>query len=361
MRCVSAEISDIAEKVERGDRLSFEDGLRLFKHPDILELGKLASLPRTRLNQSKTYFVINLHINYTNECRNSCRFCAYSLRPGQGYVMSIDQILEKAKDAEKYGFREFHIVGGTHPDLPLDYYVTMLRRLREEHPGVCLQALTAVEIANIARIERMPYREVLLTLKSAGLTAIPGGGAEVFSSRVRLLLCPEKLPPEEWLEVMRTAHSLRIPSNATMLYGHIETSEERVEHLLRLRALQDETSGFLAFIPLPFHPQNTRLSHLPRTTALDDIRTIAVSRLLLDNFPHIKAFWVMLGVKLAQVSLDFGADDLNGTVVEERITHSAGAVTPQLLPSERLIRLIREAGKLPVERDTLYNEYWSER
>jgi len=349
------DISDIAAKVAAGVRLAREDGIRLLHHTDILELGSLANLVRERKNGNLAYFSVNRHINYTNECRNGCRFCAFSRRPGGGYVLSVEDVLAKAREAEKSGVRELHIVGGTHPDLRLNYYVEMLRRLREEHPTVCLQAFTAVEIANIAEREGLSYEHTLRALRDAGLTAIPGGGAEVFSERVRKLVCPEKLPGEKWLDLMRAAHRLGIPSNATMLYGHVETAEERIDHLLRLRELQDETGGFLAFVPLPFHPENTALAHLPPTTAFDDLRTIAVSRLMLDNFPHIKAFWIMLGEKLAQVSLSFGADDLDGTVVEEQITHSAGAKTPQGLAKAELVNLIRGARRVPVERDTIYN------
>jgi len=353
-----SELADIADKVEAGERLSVHDGVRLFASRDLLALGALAHRARLERHGRRAYYCVNTHINPSNICVNRCRFCAFSRSPGDpdAYALSLDEILAKAEQAHADGTAELHIVGGLHPTLPFSYYVEMLSRLRERFPGVCLQAFTAVEIAHLAKIAGLSVRDTLVALKEAGLSALPGGGAEVFSPRVRRALCPDKLPGDVWLEVMRTAHQLGIPSNATMLYGHIETPLEAAEHLARIRALQDDTGGFLAFIPLAFHPQHTALERdVPReTTGLADLRAIAAARLMLDNVPHVKVFWIMTGVKLAQVALSFGADDLDGTVVEEQITHSAGAATPQSLPAAGLEGLITEAGFEPVRRDTLY-------
>lgn len=350
-------LSGIAEKVEARERLSFEEGITLFRSRDLLGVGYLANIVRERLNGDRTYFICNRHINYSNLCVNRCRFCAFGKEEGQagGYVMGLEEILERASHPLDGTVREFHIVGGAHPDLPFSYYLDMLRSLRERFLEVHLQAFTAVEILQMAEVAGLSVEEALRQLKEAGLGSMPGGGAEVFSPRVRQELCPEKMSGDRWLEVMRTAHRLGIKSNATMLYGHIETPEERVDHLLQLRALQDESGGFQSFIPLAFHPQNTRLSHLPGPTGQDDLKVLAVARLLLDNFPHIKAFWIMLGLKIAQLSLSFGVDDLDGTVVEEKITHAAGARTAERVAKTELVRLIREAGRTPVERDTVYN------
>lgn len=358
-----SEIFDIIERASDGERLTFQDGVRLFKSDDLLAVGWAANLVRRRINGDRTYYIINRHINYTNVCKNRCRFCAFSRNPDEpgAYTMKLDEIVRKAEEARReIAFTELHIVGGLHPDHLLDYYLEMLSRLKALMPQVHLQAFTAVEVHHLAEKAGLSIRETLLQLREAGLGSLPGGGAEVFSDRVREALCPEKLSADGWLDVMRAAHELGIRSNATMLYGHIETAEERVEHLVRLRQLQDETGGFLAFIPLAYHSEGTELGSPTgggrRSSGMDDLRTIAVSRLMLDNFPHIKAFWIMLGLKLAQVSLHFGADDFDGTVVEEKITHSAGARTPEGLTVENILRLIRETGTTPVERDTLYNE-----
>ena len=359
---VKSDIGDVVEKVERGERLAFEDGVRLFNSSSLVSVGWAADLARRRLNGNRTYYVVNRHINYTNVCKNRCRFCAFSKSEGEpgAYTLSVDEIVEKAEDARRrIGFTELHVVGGLHPDRPLDYYLDMLSALKQRMPGVHLQAFTAVEVHHLAGISGLTVRDALARLRSAGLGSLPGGGAEVFSPGVRERLCPEKLPADGWLDVMRAAHKLGIRSNATMLYGHIETPEDKVEHLIRLRELQDETGGFLAFIPLAYHADGTRLGSLDgrrRTSGVEDLRTIAISRLMLDNFPHIKAFWIMLGPKLAQVALHFGADDFDGTVVEEKITHSAGAETPEGMSVPEITRLIRETGTIPVERDTLYNE-----
>ncbi len=352
-----SELADIYHKVQEGRRLEPEDGLRLYRSNDILALGHMANMARERKNGDLAYYVVNLHINYSNICKNNCRFCAFSRRgPDErgAYEMTMAEMMERAKQVRTLGATEIHIVGGAHPTWPFSRYLEMIGKLHNAFPHVHLQAFTAVEIAHIAEVAGLRVGETLQELKKAGLGSLPGGGAEVFSPRVRELVCPEKLSAEKWLDVMREAHRLGLRSNATMLYGHIETEEERIEHMVRLRELQDETGGFMSFIPLAFHPANTELSDRPPTTGFTDLKTLAIGRLMLDNFDHVKAFWIMLGIKLAQVSLWFGVDDIDGTVVEERITHAAGAETPQALTVKELERLIVEAGRVPVERDTLY-------
>lgn len=352
-----SELADIYHKVQENRRLTPEDGLRLYRSNDILAIGHMANIARERKNGDNAYYVVNVHINYSNICRNNCRFCAFSRRdakePG-AYEMAMDEILERAEQVRELGATELHIVGGAHPTWPFSRYLEMIEMLHFFFPDVHLQAFTAVEIAHMADMANLSVRDVLQELKNAGLGSLPGGGAEVFSPRVRSLVCPDKLPGEKWLEVMREAHEIGFRSNATMLYGHVETEEERIDHMVRLRELQDETGGFMSFIPLAFHPANTDLSDKPPTTGLTDLKSLAIGRLMLDNFDHLKAFWIMLGIKLAQVSLWFGVDDIDGTVVEERITHAAGAETPQALTVRELERLIVEAGRVPIERDTLY-------
>ncbi len=353
----SAGLADIAEKSAAGERLSREEGLQLLATPHLAALGALANMARQRLHGDRAYFIVNRHINYTNICVNRCRFCAFSRSPGDAdaYVLSVAQCLEKAGSFRQGRVSEFHIVGGCHPNLTLDYYTALLSELRSRFPGVHLQAFTAVEIAHMARVSGVSVGECLERLREAGLGSLPGGGAEVFASRVRGQLCPQKLSGDGWLEVMRAAHALGIRSNCTLLYGHIETPAEVVDHLLRLRELQDETGGFLTFIPLAFHPENTQLARqVAGPSAMDHLRVLAVSRLLLDNIPHIKTFWIMVGLKLAEIALSFGADDVDGTVVEENITHAAGARTPEVLSIGEIERLIERAGRIPVERDTLY-------
>jgi aminodeoxyfutalosine synthase len=338
------------------ERLSREDGLALFHSADLLGVGALAQMVRERLHGRKAFYIYNQHINYSNICINGCKFCAFSRKAGEpgAYEMSLAEIMGKVEERAHEPITEIHIVGGCHPDLPFTFYLEMMRGIKKLRPEVHLQAFTAVEIAHLADKAGMNIADTLLALKDAGLGSLPGGGAEVFSPRIREHLCPEKLSPAGWLGVAQTAHKLGMNTNATMLYGHMETLEERVDHLVQLRSAQDETGGFLAFIPLAFHPQNTGLSELTGPSAIDDLKTLAVSRLMLDNIPHIKAFWVMLGPKMAQISLCFGVDDVDGTVMEERITHMAGAQTPQGLTRKQLRALIREAGCEPVERDTLY-------
>lgn len=351
------DLQPIAEKVEAKERLSFEDGLILDATPDLLALGSMANVVRERLNADKTYYITNRHINHTNVCVNSCRFCAFSKKEDEAgaYAMELETVLSEAHKYDGQKFSEFHIVGGLHPSLPYSYYVDMIARLSDEFPHVHLQAYTAVEIAYFSKISGMTIRQVLVDLKEAGLGSLPGGGAEIFADRVRKKICPEKIDADTWLKTHKTAHKVGLNTNATMLYGHIESGEDRVDHLIQLREAQDQTGGFLTFIPLAFHPENTKYEDRPRTSGMMDLRMISMSRLLLDNFPHVKAFWIMIGEKLAQISLSFGADDLDGTVVEEKITHAAGAKTDQGMARERLEGLIMEAGRTPVERDTVYN------
>jgi aminodeoxyfutalosine synthase len=345
------------DKVKARERLSGEDGVNLYRSRDLLGVGFLANLVRERLHGRRAFYIYNQHLNYSNVCVNGCRFCAFGKTGDhpQAYTMTLDEIFARVRERLDEPITEIHIVGGLHPELPFSYYLEMLRGIKAIRPEVHLQAFTAVEIAHLADIAGLSVADTLMALKEAGLGSLPGGGAEVFSPRIRSSLCPTKLPPEGWLAVAKTAHLLGIRTNATMLYGHLETVPERVDHLLRLREAQDDTGGFVTFIPLAFHPKNTRLPELPETTGIDDLKNLAVARLLLDNFPHIKAFWIMIGPKLAQLSLAFGADDIDGTVIEERITHMAGAQTPQGLTRAQLLHLIREAGCEPVERDTLYN------
>jgi len=347
----------IAEKVQAGERLSFDDGLALDLTKDVLGLGRLANVVRERINGDNAFFISNRHINHTNVCVNSCRFCAFSRKekdPG-AYTMDIERVLKEAHKYDGERYSEFHIVGGLHPDLPYEYYLEMIRRLALEFGHIHLQAFTAVEIAYFARISGKTLHDVLTELKEAGLGSLPGGGAEIFAERIRKKICPEKIDADTWLATHKTAHEVGLRTNATMLYGHIESAEDRVDHMIRLRDLQDETGGFLTFIPLAFHPGNTGLNKLPRTSGQMDLKMIAMARLMLDNFPHIKAFWIMIGPKLAQISLSFGADDMDGTVVEEKITHAAGAGTEQAMTKISLKRMIAEAGRIPVERDTIYN------
>lgn len=349
-------LKPIAEKVFSGERLSFEDGVVLYGSPDILAVGWLANSVREKLHGNVAYFNVNRHINPTNVCVAACRLCAFGRKKDAdgAYTMALDQAWKTAASGYSEAVTEFHIVGGLHPDLPLEYFLDLVHGLKERFPQVHIKAFTMVEVAFFARRAKLSIRETLEKLKAAGVDSLPGGGAEIFADRVRHIICDHKIDGDEWLDTARTAHQLGLKSNATMLYGHIENDEDRVDHLLRLRAVQDDTHGFQTFIPLAFHPDNTPLDHLPRTTGLTDIKQIAVSRLLLDNFPHIKAYWQMMTPKIAQISLRFGADDIDGTVIEEKIYHDAGATTPQGMRREGLMRLIREAGREPFERDTLY-------
>jgi aminodeoxyfutalosine synthase len=354
---VQSKLGNIAEKVAQGDRLSKDDAITLMNSNDILTLGQLANTVKEKKTGNYAYFNVNRHINLTNICVSRCKFCAFSRDKSDpdAYAMTLDEILAIARSARDLGITEFHIVSGLHPDLPFDYYLEVISGLKGIMPDVHIQAFTAVEIDYFSKIAKVPMKEVLIRLKDAGLGSLPGGGAEILNHRVREAVCSKKATSEEWLDVMRTAHSLGLKSNATMLYGHVETVEERIDHLLALRALQDETGGFQSFIPLPFHPQNTQLSDFTKPTAFENLKMLSISRLVLDNFPHVKAFWIMLGLKVAQISLLFGVDDLDGTVVEEKITHAAGAETEQSISRDALLAFIESTGRVPVERDTLYN------
>ncbi len=346
----------IREKVEAGERLSFADGVALYRSSDILALGYMANIVRERKSGDITYFNVNRHINPTDVCVASCRLCAFGkkAKDPKAYTMSLDQVWHVAGTGWSESITEFHIVGGLHPELSLDWFEEMLRGLKQRFPQVHLKAFTMVEIAFLARRAKISIRETLERLRDAGMDSLPGGGAEIFSEPVRRIICDHKIDGAEWLETARIAHSLGLHSNCTMLYGHIENEEDRVDHLIRLRELQDDTNGFVTFIPLAFHPENTPLRHIPKTTGFDDLKTIAVSRLMLDNIPHIKAYWIMMTPRIAQIALRFGADDIDGTVVEEKIYHDAGATTSQSLRRQELLSLIRKAGREPVERDTLY-------
>ncbi len=351
-----AGLGDLLEKIRNGVRLTVADGLRLYQG-DLLAVGYLANLVRERMNGDNAYFIYNQHINYSNICTNLCKFCAFGKESSSdlAYEMTVADIKKKVEERISEPITEIHMVGGLHPDLPYSYYLDALRAIKSVRPDVHIQAFTCVEIAHLAELKGASVADTLVELREAGLGSIPGGGAEVFSPRIREKTCEKKLSGEGWLEVAKTAHGLGIKSNATMLYGHIETLEERLEHLDMLRKAQDETGGFMTFIPLAFHPKNTEMADLSRTSGIDDLKNIAVARCFLDNFPHIKAYWVMIGIKMAQVALSFGADDVDGTVKEEIITHMAGAETEQAMAKSQLLAIIKEAGRVPIERDTLYN------
>jgi aminodeoxyfutalosine synthase len=349
-------LNTIREKVEAGARLSEADGVALYRSNDLLGIGYLANLVRERLHGDRTYFNVNRHINPTDVCVASCRLCAFGkrVRDPEAYTMSLEQVWARAGDGVTEAVTEFHIVGGLHPELGIDWFCQMLRGLKERYPQVHLKAFTMVEIGYLAKRAKISVRETLVRLHEAGMDSMPGGGAEIFNDRVRRVICDHKLTGDEWIETARTAHELGLHSNCTMLYGHIENDEDRVDHLARLRGLQDETRGFQTYIPLAFHPENTALAHIPKTTGFMDLKSIAVARLMLDNIPHIKAYWVMMTPQIAQIALRFGADDLDGTIVEEKIYHDAGATTSQGMRRGELLSLIKRAGREPFERDTLY-------
>ena len=353
-----AGLGDIREKVLAGVRLTMEDGMRLYNTGEIAVLGALANLERERRWGDLTFFNRNLHVNATNVCEASCIFCSFArLKTGDkgAYTMAVDEAIGKVRALKDEFLTEVHIVNGLNPDLPWEYYLDLLRGIKDERPDLHIKGFTAVEVHYFAEKYGKTYEQVLSELIDAGLGSLPGGGAEIFHPRARKKLCHDKVDADGWLDVHRVAHRLGLRSNCTMLFGSIETLEERVDHMIRLRTLQDETGGFQTFIPLRFHHENNRLQRVKEPTGFDSLRTYAISRLMLDNIDHIKAYWIMLGMKLAQVSLAFGVDDLDGTVREERIYHMAGASTPQELSRGELIRLIRHAGRVPVERDTLYN------
>ncbi|RJQ56976.1 MAG: aminofutalosine synthase MqnE [Nitrospiraceae bacterium] len=376
-------INKIEKKVLSGKRLLPEDALALFQSDDIFTVGRVANLISEIRNGKNAYFIQNHHINPTNICVNRCKFCAFSRSKGEkgAYELSIKEIVKKlGTKAQRHkgteGFSEVHIVGGLHPDRQFDFYIEMLEQIKKRFPQMHVKAFTAVEIDYFSRLSGLSLADTLIELKNAGLDSMPGGGAEIFDARVRNSICPEKISGTRWLQIMEAAHNAGIKTNATMLYGHLETYRHRVGHMLKLRELQDRTGGFQAFIPLAFHPMNTELSRKAKgkrqkakpglmgsgfkpdptrgTSGIDDLKTIAIARLFLDNFQHIKAYWVMLGEKIAQLALMFGADDLDGTIIEEKITHSAGALSGSALTRSQLINLIEKAGKVPVERDSFY-------
>jgi len=353
-----AGLVEIADKLASGERLSLADGVRLFETPDLLAVGWLANREREKRHGSRTYYNYNIRIEATNVCVATCLFCSFSrLRPGDpgSYTLSLEEAWEKLRRRAHQPLTEVHVVNGLHPDLPFDYYKELLRGFKRIRPEIHLKCFTAVEIAFFADLYGMSDAQVLRELMDAGLDSLPGGGAEVFAERVRRKICHDKADADRYLSIHRIAHGLGMRSNVTMLYGHIETFEERVDHMLRTRALQDETGGVQAFIPLAFHPDNNQMRKLPAPSAADSLRVHAVSRLVLDNVPHVKAFWIATGVEVAQTALWFGVDDLDGTVQEEKIYHMAGSCTPESLTTADLQRLIRTAGRSPVERDTLYN------
>jgi len=352
-------LENIRAKIKAGARISDVEALALFNCDDLLAIGELAALANLYANGVKVYFNVNRHVNYTNICVNRCTFCAFSRESEDedgGYTLALNDILSRAADASAAGATEIHMVGGLHPDLPFDFYLEILAALKADNPTLHIKAFTAVEIDYFAKLTGQSVTDVIIELKNAGLDSMPGGGAEIFAPEVRKKICPEKITGERWLEVTEQVHHAGLKTNATMLFGHVETFADRVDHLSRLRQLQDRTGGFQAFIPLAFQPDNTRVPGARGVGGVDALKTLAISRIYLDNFRHIKAYWVMLGLKVAQVSLAFGVNDIDGTVVEEQIGHDAGADSPQQLNKEQLVDLIRKAGKLPVERDTLYQE-----
>jgi aminodeoxyfutalosine synthase len=357
-RLQHSDIADIAAKLTRRERLTFDDGVRLFNAPDLLAVGWLANRERERRHGARTYFNHNLRLEATNVCEASCLFCSFArLRPGDAgaHTMSVEQVLDKLRQRAGEPLTEVHIVNGLHPGLPFDYYKDLLRGLKAIRPDVHLKCFTAVEIAFFADLYGMSDEQVLVELRAAGLDSLPGGGAEIFAPRVRRKICHDKCDGPRYLAIHRTAHRMGMRTNVTMLYGHIETMEERVDHLMQIRALQDDSGGFQAFIPLAFHPDNNQMRKLPPPSSSDTLRVHAVARLMLDNVDHIKAYWISSGVEVSQTALWFGADDLDGTVQEESIYHMAGSKTPSALSTDDIERLIRDAGREPVERDTLYN------
>jgi aminodeoxyfutalosine synthase len=348
----------IRNKLQSGERLSGEDGLALLGHPDVVAVGQLANEVRERMHGDRTYFNRNMRLEVTNVCVASCLFCSFAkLEEGapDAHTMPLEKAWHELEIRMEDPPSEIHVVNGLHPGLPFSYYEDLLSGFKRIKPDIHLKCFTAVEIHFFAQHYKMTYREVLERLRRAGLDSLPGGGAEIFHPEVRSRISHDKATGDEWLEVHRVAHSLGMRTNATILYGHIETFEHRVDHMLRLRALQDETGGMQAFIPLAFHPDGNGMKNLPAPTAIDALRMVAVSRLLLDNVPHVKAYWVSMTPEVAQIALRFGADDVDGTIVHETIYRAAGSRSPGALTTEQLVRLIQEAGRVPVERDTLYN------
>jgi len=349
---------EVRSKIENDQRITDAEALALFESNDLLSIGELAALANERKNGDRVFFNVNRHINYTNICVNQCTFCAFSKLEGEvdGYTLALDEIRQKAEEAAAAGATEIHSVGGLHPRLPFEFYLDMIRTIKDVSPQLHVKAFTGVEIDYFSRISHTSVYDVIVALKEAGLGSMPGGGAEIFCKEVRDKICPEKISGERWLEVIEQVHNAGLKSNATMLFGHLEDYADRVDHMSRLRDLQDRTGGFQSFIPLAFQPDNTRVPGAKGVGGVDALKTLAISRIYLDNFQHIKAYWIMLGLKIAQTALCFGVNDLDGTVVEEQIGHDAGADSPQEIDKGRIVKLIRTAGKTPVERDTLYNE-----
>ncbi len=357
-RCIERSgLGSILDKVLAGERLSAADGMTLYTHPDLLAVGALANEVRERRHGDVAYYIINQHINHTNICVAGCRFCAFyrTARQSDAYVLSVEDVERRMREHLDKPIREIHMVGGVNPDLPLDYYQDVIRAMKRVRPDVHVKAFTMVEIAAMAENFAMTPEDVMRRLQEAGLGSIPGGGAEILTDHAHHVLFKGKIDHRAWIGIAKTAHRLGLRTNATMMYGHVETLEERLDHMQLLREAQDETGGFMAFIPLAFHPENTRLSHLPRPSAAEELRNLAVGRLMLDNFAHVKAYWIMMTPRVAQAGLHFGADDLDGTVVTEEIYHRAGSTSPQMISVRQITSLIEEAGRRPVERDSLYN------
>ena len=362
---ISKPIRDIAEKIINNHRLSYEDGIRLYKSNDILSIGRLAD--HARINRLKlsgdtekagyVYWIHNHHLNLTNICEGKCKFCAYRRKYGEegAFFLTVEQATEHVEKNAAENISEIHIVSALNPKLDLNYYVKLIQNIEKILPNTHIQALTAVEIDYIANISGLSIKDTLIALKNAGLGSLPGGGAEIFSAKIREEVCPEKISGEKWLEIMEIAHNLGLKSNATMLSGIGETYEDKIDHMLKIREVQDSTNGFMTFIPLFCHYDNTEIAKQEEPTGFDIIKEYAISRLMLDNIPHIKAFWIQIGIKMAQLTLSFGVDDLDGTVVEEKITHYAGAKTGQAISKNEIVHLIKNSGKRPVERDTIYN------
>ena len=352
-----AGLADIHDKVLAEQRLSLDDGLRLYACDELPVLGYLANIVRERKSGDTAYYVRNQHINYTNICNKLCKFCSFYVKPKdeRGYVLTPEQVAARVAEYDQAPITEIHMVGGVNPKLPYQYYLDVLQAMKQARPAAHLKAFTMIEIAQIQRIAKKPLEEIFADMKAAGLESLPGGGAEVFSDRVQGDLFWTKADSEEWLEIAQTAHRAGLPSNATMLYGHIENTEEKVYHLVRLREVQDETGGFLCYIPLSFHPERTELEDLPGPTGCLDLKEIAVGRLMLDNFPHVKTFWIMNTIEISQTALWYGADDIDGTVMDYEITRKSFTETQQRLTQAELLQRIVEAGRQPLERDSLYN------
>jgi aminodeoxyfutalosine synthase len=357
MIMLDQDLQGIKDKITNGERLTIEDGLKLYETTDLLSVAQLANQVNERKNGKNVYFIQNMYINPTNVCEASCTFCGFKRKPGEegAYTMHEEELLKYVEDRWNDNIREFHIVGGHNTEVPFDYYLNTIRVLKKHYPQCTVKAYTGAEIEFFARISGLTMKEVLEKLIEAGLDTLPGGGAEILTERYRAKMSPEKASTDEWLEAHELAHELGLKTHATMLYGSIETKEERLIHMDRLRQLQDKTNGFMVFIPLAMQPKSVTAGLKRRTSAYDDLRTIAISRLMLDNFDHIKAYWINIGPQLTQMALSFGSSDIHGTLIEERISHSAGALTSQGLTREELIYLIKGADKQPVERDTFYN------